>query len=59
VIAFGLVDDALQPLPLRRGPAAGGQDFLQGLLHPLLVGHQRIAQGCLADVADDSKNVTS
>jgi hypothetical protein len=31
---LGLVGDALQPVALRPAPAAGGQDPLQGPLHP-------------------------
>jgi hypothetical protein len=36
---LGLIGDALQPMPLGCGPAAGGQDPLQRLIHPLIVGH--------------------
>ena len=43
----------MQPVALRFAPAPGGQDPLQRLLHPLLVGHQWIAQGRLADPAHD------
>ena len=50
---FGLIGDALQPLALGCGPGLGGQDALQGLVHPLVVGHQCIPQGRLADVPHD------
>lgn len=49
-----LFGQAVEPLALGRCPAMQGVDALHGVSHPLLEGHQCLAQGSTADMADDA-----
>ena len=58
-IGLGLGGYALEPVALRLRPGLAcwglGQQVLQGVVHALGIGHQRVSYGGLADVAHDAR----
>lgn len=54
LVGLGLGGDLFQPIALGRGPGPRGEHGLQGTVHPLGEGDERIAKGGLPDVADDA-----
>ena len=53
-VGFGLCCDSFQPVALRPGPVVCCQQLLQRMIDALVVGHERVADGSLADVSNDA-----